>query len=124
MPRRFALSAARQNADVRAQPSGADAIVHEQLSLWATVIWQGFSLALVIGVLARAAVATEQGRRLRVRISMPHRLLVAGFCVVGLFAAAATAGGPARMSGVATFAMLLGVAGGVWGALRLMTKEE
>jgi hypothetical protein len=97
--------------------------MQEQAILWSTVLWQGFSLALVICVLARGAVAKEQGRELRIiQLSLPSRLLLGVFCVVGLFAVAATAGTPAGLTTPAIVATFAGVGGGIWLALRGIKK--
>jgi hypothetical protein len=97
--------------------------MHEQVTIWATLLWQGFSLALVISILARAAVAIEQKRELGlIRLSLAHRLFIGGFCFIGLFAAALTGGTPTAHMGSAFVGLLIGAASGIWMAIRLIKK--
>jgi hypothetical protein len=98
--------------------------MQEQVTLWANALWQGFSLALVISMLARVAVAGEERRELRLRLTLAERVFIAFFCFVGLSAAALSGGTPHGVTATATAIAFAGVAGGIWIALRVIRKVE
>lgn len=95
--------------------------MEDYIVLWSTVLWQGFSLALIICILARGSVATNRGRTLAIAdLSFSMRLLIGMFSMVGLFSAAATAGTPTGLTGAAIAATLIGIIGGIWVGFRLI----
>jgi outer membrane lipoprotein SlyB len=87
----------------------------EMLRLITVVLWQGFSLAFVITILARAALASSNTEKPNaIRMSMPLRAAIGAFAFVGLFGTASLAGTPAGLSEGAVVAALIGAICGTW----------
>lgn len=93
-------------------------MIEDKLGLLLVVLWQGFSLALVVTILARAALR-DSGASRGLRLSRRLRFYMAAFALVGLFGAAMLAGTPAGLSSEAIVATLLGAGAGVAAGVRM-----
>jgi hypothetical protein len=87
------------------------------LRLVAVTIWQSFSLAFVITLLARAALS--DGKPGAIPIARPLRIAVAAFALLGLFGAASIVGAAGPSQSIIAAILVLSATCGIALAYRI-----